>query len=238
MSLELAIVSKERYYIESPITITITLDHFRVGRAEHCDWIIDDPNCFVSAEHFLVERIAGLFYLTDLSSNGTFLNRQRLPHGQRSAQAINTDDEIRIGQMQINARLSDDQQTAVTPVNSEQLLRAKQQQLVQALCDEYPHLDHGAQWLSTDPMTASIPVMDVEEIFDEYLDITIPAHDARQILAALLASCRSQDYEQLQPYNAVLACRDVDELLHCEADLDTIVTNFKQALTTTKAIEL
>lgn len=63
---------------------------FEIGR-ENCDWILPDPDKFISGRHCEVLYEAGAFWLHDISRNGTFINgssqrmtgRHRLDHGDR-----------------------------------------------------------------------------------------------------------------------------------------------------------
>jgi predicted component of type VI protein secretion system len=49
-----------------------------IGRSEECDFVILDPQRRVSRKHATVEANAGQFYITDYSSNGTFINEKRI----------------------------------------------------------------------------------------------------------------------------------------------------------------
>lgn len=63
---------------------------FKIGR-ENCDWILPDPDKFISGRHCQIRYEAGAFWLYDISRNGTFINGSsqritgphRLEHGDR-----------------------------------------------------------------------------------------------------------------------------------------------------------
>ncbi|MER8395998.1 type VI secretion system-associated FHA domain protein TagH [Mesorhizobium sp. M1340] len=63
---------------------------FKIGR-ENCDWILPDPDKFISGRHCQIRYEAGAFWLHDISRNGTFINGSsqritgphRLAHGDR-----------------------------------------------------------------------------------------------------------------------------------------------------------
>ncbi|RUU05917.1 type VI secretion system-associated FHA domain protein TagH [Mesorhizobium sp. USDA-HM6] len=63
---------------------------FEIGR-ENCDWMLADPDKFISGRHCEVRYQAGAFWLYDISRNGTFINGSsqrmagphRLAHGDR-----------------------------------------------------------------------------------------------------------------------------------------------------------
>lgn len=57
----------------SPIEISSTGRSIRVGRANGNDWILPDTTRFISSHHFDVDFREGFWWLTDKSTNGTFL---------------------------------------------------------------------------------------------------------------------------------------------------------------------
>ncbi|MEG3088558.1 type VI secretion system-associated FHA domain protein TagH [Sphingomonas sp. PB4P5] len=75
-----------------------------IGRAPTCDWSLPDPRSHISSRHCEVTFDGQHYVLTDLSTNGTFLNGAgaRLPAPHR----IDDGDVLQIGQYEIGARLS------------------------------------------------------------------------------------------------------------------------------------
>lgn len=66
-------------------------DSWVLGRKEDCDICINHPN--LSGEHLKIKRIGNQFYIEDLkSSNGTFLNDDRLKPGE--SQLLKSEDKI------------------------------------------------------------------------------------------------------------------------------------------------
>lgn len=51
---------------------------FLIGRADHCDLILDSAHRHISREHAAITRSNGLYWISDLSINGTWLNGKRL----------------------------------------------------------------------------------------------------------------------------------------------------------------
>ena len=66
-----------------------------IGRADNCDWVLDDPNRFVSSQHVKISFKKDIFYVEDISTNGTYLNDQLIGKGNRMAVA--TGDRLRVG---------------------------------------------------------------------------------------------------------------------------------------------
>jgi hypothetical protein len=59
--------------------IEINKDVFRVGRDEsRCDVVLDPLDQSASREHFAVQILSGNYFLTNLSSNGTFVNGEKV----------------------------------------------------------------------------------------------------------------------------------------------------------------
>ena len=51
----------------------------RIGRAQDNDWILPDPDRYVSSHHCKVEFKAGRWLLDDTSTNGVFINGSDTP---------------------------------------------------------------------------------------------------------------------------------------------------------------
>lgn len=68
-----------------------------IGRSNSNKWTLPDPNRFVSSQHGLISFEAGNFYLTDTSSNGTFINQTSQPLGKGKKQILNAGDRILMG---------------------------------------------------------------------------------------------------------------------------------------------
>jgi len=66
-----------------------------IGRNPDCDWVLDDPERFVSSQHAVIIAAKTGFELQDVSTNGTFLNDELVGKGNKKA--IKTGDTIRIG---------------------------------------------------------------------------------------------------------------------------------------------
>ena len=91
MTLTLKIENYDRLENGGPATITLERRGASVGRREAMDWVLPDPQRHISGHHFDVTYADGAYWLTDLSTNGTFLQGQRyrlegphrLSHGDR-----------------------------------------------------------------------------------------------------------------------------------------------------------
>lgn len=77
-----------------------------IGRGEGNDWVLSDPERFLSSKHCSLSFEAGQYYLTDTSTNGTFVNSNPEPLGKGGQTAINNGDTVAIGDYQFRVELS------------------------------------------------------------------------------------------------------------------------------------
>lgn len=80
----------------------------RVGRAADNDWVLPDPERYMSGHHALVEYRGGQWYLVDTSSNGTFLNGASVPIGREHVVALSDGDKVRMGDYEFLVSVSPD----------------------------------------------------------------------------------------------------------------------------------
>ena len=105
MKLSLSIISKDRYYLEARANFTVNETGITIGRHQDCDWVIEDSNRFISSTHLRIEFQNDAYYVTDLSTNGTFLNKRRLiPHVMHNT-PLQNDDVLVLGDIKIEVRL-------------------------------------------------------------------------------------------------------------------------------------
>ena len=65
-----------------------------IGRSRSCDVVLNDA--LVSREHAVIQKIKDAYFIQDLNStNGTFVNRQKVPDGQYIR--LEKADSIKIG---------------------------------------------------------------------------------------------------------------------------------------------
>jgi type VI secretion system protein ImpI/type VI secretion system protein len=60
-----------------PVEITLAEHGLVIGRAAHADWTLPDPNNHISSIHCEIDYRDGRYFLTDRSTNGTFINGAR-----------------------------------------------------------------------------------------------------------------------------------------------------------------
>lgn len=77
-----------------------------IGRNETCDWVLTDPNSYISGEHARIVSKQGTYFIIDESTNGVFLKNpyKKLPKGHPVQ--INASDVFIIGDHELQARYS------------------------------------------------------------------------------------------------------------------------------------
>src|SRR5215470_4948058 len=68
-----------------------------IGRIPGNDWVLPDPQNFVSSRHAKVSAADGTFFLTDTSSNGTFINAPDQPTSRAEPHRLSDGDRLYIG---------------------------------------------------------------------------------------------------------------------------------------------
>ena len=78
-----------------------------IGRREDNDWVLPDPERFISGLHALISFSEGRFFITDVSSNGVFLNRAETPLGNQTRAPLGPGDTLLIGEYEIRVSLQE-----------------------------------------------------------------------------------------------------------------------------------
>lgn len=130
MPLELKIVSEHadlvgddaiREYYESGGTI---------GRSLQNDWILPDPDRYISSRHATIDFKGGIYYLADTSSNGVYVNDEMEPIGKGNPRRLFDGDRLRLGDFEIEVSVDSgeslvmplEEKTSVAPDNIEQFV--------------------------------------------------------------------------------------------------------------------
>ncbi len=68
-----------------------------IGRGEKNTWVLDDPEKYLSSCHCSISFERGHYYITDLSTNGTYLNRAPAPLGKGARSVLKDGDSFELG---------------------------------------------------------------------------------------------------------------------------------------------
>ena len=106
MPLKLTITSFQRLSPDQETTKVLDRGSLSIGRAAQNDWILQDPERILSSRHCVIHYEDGGYFLTDTSTNGTFLNDsdQRIPRNQMVP--LEDGDHFVLGEYEIEASLA------------------------------------------------------------------------------------------------------------------------------------
>ncbi len=105
MPLTLKITSKQKHILGADSVHVFSVHGGTVGRAPDNDWVLPDPDRYISARHAIIDYQGGAYYLTDSSTNGVFVNDSDQPVGKGTPLRLYDGDRIRMGDYQFLARI-------------------------------------------------------------------------------------------------------------------------------------
>jgi len=108
MLLTLSVISAQGAGLGSSAYRVFDTQGGTIGRVDANDWVLPDPAKFVSSHHARIRCHNNVFYLQDLSTNGTFLNSTDTPVSKSDLTALGDGDRILIGDYEILVQLIDD----------------------------------------------------------------------------------------------------------------------------------
>ena len=105
--LRLRVVSEQRRSLAERSSATFSVEGGTIGRSADNDWVLPDPQRYVSAHHARVQFREGHFYLQDVSTNGVYVNDDTEPLGKRGSAGyrLANGDVLRMGDYHILAAL-------------------------------------------------------------------------------------------------------------------------------------
>jgi type VI secretion system FHA domain protein len=105
MALRLRIVSDHRRSLGDRSSIVFGVGGGTIGRSADNDWVLPDPQRYVSAHHARVSFRQGQYFLEDLSTNGAFVNDGSTAIGKLGPHKLQNGDLLRFGDYQISVAL-------------------------------------------------------------------------------------------------------------------------------------
>ena len=156
MALQLKIVSEHRELVGDDYLREFHEQGGTIGRALENDWILPDPDRYISSRHAAIDYKGGMYYLADTSTNGVYMNDEREPVGRGNPRRLFNGDRMRLGDFVIEVTIDHGESLSmplepkptVVPDNIEQLV------------DEDP-LQTGVQLLDEDELTGDLDFQSV-----------------------------------------------------------------------------
>ena len=119
-----------------------------IGRSLRNDWILPDPDRYISGRHATIDYKGGMYYLADTSSNGVYMNGEVEPIGNGNPRRLFDGDRMRMGDFQFEVSI-DKGESLVMPLDAEPSVAPDN---IEQFVDE-DVLETGMQLLSEDEIT-------------------------------------------------------------------------------------
>jgi type VI secretion system protein len=103
MALRLTITSEQGPLLGDSASIVFGVGGGSIGRAHDNDWVLPDPQRYVSAHHARVHFRDGQYLLEDCSTNGVFVNDSTEPARRHGPVQLHDGDVLRLGGYRITA---------------------------------------------------------------------------------------------------------------------------------------
>ena len=101
MALRLRVVSEHSTRLGTLSTKLFGVHGGTIGRATDNEWILPDPERYLSGKHARIDFRAGAYVLVDTSSNGTYVNGAQVPLGKYHDYALKDGDYVRLGEYEL-----------------------------------------------------------------------------------------------------------------------------------------
>jgi type VI secretion system protein len=119
MALRLRVISNQRRSLGERSTMNFGAAGGTFGRSADNDWVLPDPERYVSAHHARILFVDGQFLLEDTSTNGVFVNDDERAVSTYGPYPLKSGDVLRVGEYQLVVALdrqAAEPQSAADPV--------------------------------------------------------------------------------------------------------------------------
>lgn len=147
MPLQLEIVSDHKDLLGDDCVRVFREDGGTIGRSLENDWILPDPDKFISGKHATIDFQTGAFYLADVSTNGVYLNGSEQPLGRGNPRRLFDGDKLRMGDFEFLVTLDEGESLDMPPPEPMTVVP-----------------DHIEQLVPEDSLKSGIQMLDEEEI--------------------------------------------------------------------------
>ena len=130
MPLKLEIISEHRDIVGDDAVREFRSEGGTIGRSLNNDWILPDPDKFISGKHATIDCKGGIYYIVDISTNGVYANDERKPIGKGNPRRLFNGDHLHLGDFEILVSIDEgedlempaDPKPTVVPDHIEQLV--------------------------------------------------------------------------------------------------------------------
>lgn len=115
MALRLRVVSDHRRQLGPRSAMSFGPGGGTIGRGADHDWVLPDPQRYLSGRHACIRFQNGGYYLEDTSTNGIYVNDAEQPISKRAPHELHDGDLLRFGEYQIIASIDVTMELAAEP---------------------------------------------------------------------------------------------------------------------------
>jgi predicted component of type VI protein secretion system len=116
MTCQLEIISAHRDIVGDDAIRVFREEGGSIGRSLQNDWILPDPDRYISGRHATIDFKGGIYYLVDTSSNGVYVNGDCEPVGKGNVRRLFNGDILRFGDFEITVSI-DHGESIVVPLD-------------------------------------------------------------------------------------------------------------------------
>jgi type VI secretion system FHA domain protein len=107
MALKIRVISDHYKALGKRSSALFGVSGGRIGRSNSNDWILPDPDRYISSHHCAVQFKAGAWILEDTSTNGVFVNGSNTPVSVDGPYALRDGDRLRLGDYELLVSIDD-----------------------------------------------------------------------------------------------------------------------------------
>ena len=148
MALKLEIISEHREIVGDDAVREFRGEGGTIGRSLNNDWILPDPDKFISGKHATIDCKGGIYYIADISTNGVYVNEEREPIGKSNPRRLFNGDHLFFGDFEIVVTIDEGEDLEMPAPPKPSVVPDHIEQLVEEVA-----LKTGVQLLDEDEIT-------------------------------------------------------------------------------------
>ncbi|MDJ0813894.1 MAG: type VI secretion system-associated FHA domain protein TagH [Woeseiaceae bacterium] len=182
MTCQLEIISEHRDIVGDDAVRVFREEGGTIGRSLQNDWILPDPDRYISGRHATIDFKGGIYYLVDTSSNGVYINGDCEPVGKGNVRRLFNGDMLRLGDFEIAVSI-DHGESIIVPLDG----------------PDSPVEENVAPLVAEDSIATGVALLDEEEITgdDEFQSALFGAAADTGIVERAVQTVAAQDLEEM-----------------------------------------
>ena len=151
MPLKLEIISDHRDIVGDDAVREFRSEGGTIGRSLNNDWILPDPDKFISGKHATIDCKGGIYYIVDISTNGVYINDERKPLGKGNPRRLFNGDHLHLGDFEVLVSIDEGEDLDMPEAPKPTVVPDHIEQLV-----EEDRIKTGVQLLDEDEITGDV----------------------------------------------------------------------------------